>query len=486
MSSVVNASMQAAQEGFWAYRRKSGKERAAFLREIATQIEALGQELIAVAMTETNLPEARLLGERGRTCFQLRTFAELLTEGSWVDAIIDTADPARTPLPKPDLRKMNVAIGPVVVFGASNFPFAYSTAGVDTASALAAGCSVVVKGHPAHPRTSTMVAQAIDKATDICQMPKGVFAHLLGDGFELGQALVMHPYTKAVGFTGSFSGGKALFDLANSRPEPIPVFAEMGSTNPVFLLPDAMSQRAEQIAQMYAGSVTLGMGQFCTKPGLIIGLKGSDLETFSSKLSAEIAKVSPAGMLHAGIAKNFRAKRQEILSQEGVQLSGEFDGQVTDIQGTPSVAEVSADTFLKNTKLHQEVFGPFALVIACQDSAQMLEVAQHLEGQLTTTLMANPNDLSDNQELLAAVSLLCGRLILNGVPTGVEVCGAMQHGGPFPASTDSRFGSVGPSAVKRFVRPLSFQSFEDTFLPDELKNANPLGIWRLVDGEFKK
>ncbi|PWK27335.1 NADP-dependent aldehyde dehydrogenase [Arcicella aurantiaca] len=484
----VNDIMLQAAEAFKKYRKISGKEKAVFLRTIADEIEALGMELIQTAMEETNLPEARLLGERGRTIFQLNTFANLLEEGSWVAARIDTADPHRQPIPKVDLRKMLVPIGTVAVFGASNFPFAYSTAGGDTASALAAGCPVVVKGHPAHARTSAMVAKAVLNAVERTNMPEGVFAHLeSGDGFEVGRALVMHPETKAVGFTGSFAGGKALFDMANQRKEPIPVFSEMGSVNPVILMPEKMANDAENVAFIYANSITLGVGQFCTNPGLIIGIENENLEKFMDVLSDEIEKVVPATMLNTGIYKNFEAKKSLALAQDGVITESVSKIEKTvEIQGTATIASVSADVFLKNPTLHQEVFGPFSLVVKCKDLAQLTEVLGHLEGQLTATLMATESELQTNEEIVDILRNISGRLNFNNVPTGVEVCFAMQHGGPFPASTDGRFTSVGPDAIKRFVRPASYQSFPDSLLPDELKQNNPLNIWRMVDNEWTK
>jgi NADP-dependent aldehyde dehydrogenase len=484
----VNDVMLQAAEAFKKYRKISGKEKATFLRAIAEEIEGLGMELIQIAMQETNLPEGRLVGERGRTIFQLKTFADLLDEGSWVEARIDTANHQRQPIPKVDIRKMLVPIGTVAVFGASNFPFAYSTAGGDTASALAAGCPVVVKGHPAHARTSAMVAGAILKAAERTNMPKGVFAHLdSGDGFEVGKALVMHPETKAVGFTGSFSGGKALFDMANQRKEPIPVFSEMGSVNPVVLMPQKLTQDAENVAMSYASSITLGVGQFCTNPGLIFGVENEDLEKFMDVLSDEIEKVAPATMLNAGIYKNFEGKKTLALAQDKVITESVSKVEKTSqIQGTATIASVSADVFLKNPTLHQEVFGPFSLVVKCKDLAQLSEVLGHLEGQLTATLMATESELQANEEIVDILRNISGRLNFNNVPTGVEVCFAMQHGGPFPASTDGRFTSVGPDAIKRFVRPASYQSFPDSLLPDELKEANPLNIWRMVDNEWKK
>lgn len=482
----IDEAMQRAYAAFLVYRHKSGKQKAAFIRAIADEIEALGEAMIKVAMRETHLLAARLLNERGRTCFQLRNIADVVAEGSWVDATIDIALSDRQPLPKPDIRNLLVPIGPVVVFGASNFPFAYSTAGVDPAAAWGAGCPVVLKAHPAHPETSEMVAEAILKAVEKTGMPSGVFEHIHGANFEVGKALVLHPKTAAVGFTGSFVGGKALFDLANQRPVPIPVFAEMGSTNPVFLLADALDKEAEKYAKMYAGSITGGMGQFCTKPGLLIGIEGAGLAMFSEVLAAEICQIQPVAMLHPGIAKAFRAKRAEVLGQENITIEAETVLKYGEDDGIPSVASVAAREFIQNPTLHQEVFGPFSLLIKCQDKAEMHEVIGHLEGQLTCTVIGTETDLAEATDLLSSMSLLCGRLLLNGVPTGVEVCAAMQHGGPYPASTDGRFGSVGSHAIKRFVRPLAFQNFPNHLLPDELKDENPLGIWRMLNGQWGK
>lgn len=472
--------MNAAWNAFHAYRKLSLKQRADFMRAIAKELEAAGDELIQTAMQETNLPEARLRGERARTIFQLESYADACEKGDWLEARIDHANPAKTP-PKPDIRKMLVPVGPVVVFGASNFPFAYSTAGGDTATAFAAGCPVIVKAHPAHPQTSHLAAQAIFRAAEKTGMPAGVFAHVSGMSFEVGKALVTHPYCKAVGFTGSYAGGKQLFDWANQRPEPIPVFAEMGSVNPVFLLPERLEAAAAEIATQYAGSITLGVGQFCTNPGLIIGTEGPALQQFIHDLGKAIQQTMPGLMLHQGIADNFANKREEALMQENVHLVAESVQSGEDrCSGLPTVATVDGKTFLANPLLHKEVFGPYSLVVRCADAAEMLQVALHLEGQLTTTLMATTADMNSQPELVEAIKNICGRFVLNGVPTGVEVCLSMQHGGPFPASTDSRFGSVGADAIKRFARPLSFQNWPDVLLPEELKEANPLGIVRAI------
>lgn len=481
----INACMQEAWTAFHVYRKKSLKERAALMRAIAKELESCGDHLIEVAMRETNLPEARLRGERGRTIFQLNSYADACERGDWLEARIDTAVPDKIP-PKPDIRKMLVPLGPVVVYGASNFPFAYSTAGGDTACALAAGCPVIVKAHPAHEHTSEIVADAIHKAVTHLNLPKGVFQHVYGKSIEVGKTLIQHPHTKAVGFTGSYGAGMQLFKWANERKEPIPVFAEMGSVNPVFLLPEKLAASATDIANMYAGSITLGVGQFCTNPGLIIGIESEALTTFTHDLGKAIQKIQPAPMLHAGIVSAYKEKKGNALLQDDVHLVAESETAVKENEGLPTVATASAQAFLNNPVLHQEVFGPYSLIIRCANKEEMLAVAQHLEGQLTSTLMATENDMLHNDELVEAVKNICGRFILNSVPTGVEVCLSMQHGGPFPATTDSRFTSVGADGIKRFARPIAFQNWSNSLLPDELKNENPLGIIRTVNNELTK
>ena len=481
----IESIMQNAWTAFHIYRKMSLKQRAAFMRAIAVELDACGDELIQVAMQETNLPEARMRNERGRTIFQLNQYADACERGEWLEARIDTAIPDKTP-PKPDIRKMLIPLGPVVVFGASNFPFAYSTAGGDTACAFAAGCPVIIKGHPAHAQTSQVVAEAVLKAADKCNMPKGIFAHVHGTSFEVGKSLVTHPHTKAVGFTGSYIGGKQLFDWANQRKEPIPVFSEMGSVNPVFLLPEKLNTAASDVAKMYAGSITLGVGQFCTNPGLIIGIESDSLKTFIHDLGKAIQQVAPGPMLHPGIVKAYKQNKGNALLQEEVHLVAESETAVKENEGLPTIATASGQAFLNNPVLHQEVFGPYSLVIRCNDINEMTEVAKHLEGQLTSTLMATDDDIKNNDELVEAVKNICGRFILNNVPTGVEVCLSMHHGGPFPATTDSRFTSVGADGIKRFARPLCFQNWSNELLPDELKNENPLGIWRTVNSELSK
>ena len=481
----IDLAMSKAWKAFQLYNKRSLKERATFMKAIAVELEAAGDELIKIAMEETNLPEARLRNERARTIFQLNSYADACERGDWLEARIDEAIPDKNP-PKPDIRKMMVPLGPVVVFGAANFPFAYSTAGGDTATALAAGCPVIVKAHPAHARTSERVAQAILKAVTDSYMPAGVFTHIHGISFETGKALVEHKYTKAVGFTGSFTGGKQLFDWAQQRKEPIPVFAEMSSVNPVFLLPGKMKAAASEIAKQYAASISLGVGQFCTNPGLIIGIDNDDLKVFLDSLAEAVKPLAAGTMLHTGIFKNYVEKRANVLAQADVESFAVAEASPQLNQGVTTIAITTADNFMGNPLLHQEVFGPFSLVIKCRDLSEMLELTEYLEGQLTATFMATEEDLKNNEALIDAVKMLCGRFIINGVPTGVEVCLSMQHGGPFPATTDSRFGSVGADAIKRFVRPLSFQNWPDEFLPAELQRANPSGIWRTVNDELRK
>lgn len=455
------------------------------MRAIARALEAGGEELVQTAMRETHLPEARLKNEKGRTVFQLDSYADACEKGDWLDVRIDTALPDRNP-PKPDIRKTLVPLGPVVVFGSSNFPFAFSTAGGDTATALAAGCPVIVKAHPGHPHTSTLVAELILQAAAQCGMPEGVFAHVYGASFEVGEALVKHPLTKAVGFTGSYTGGKQLFDWGAGRKEPIPVFAEMGSINPVFLLPEKLKAAPVELAKMYAASVTLGVGQFCTNPGLILGVDGEALQQFIEAMGDEIKKIVPAAMLHGGIATAYSDKRRKALAQEDVLLIAETGEPAGEGCGSATIAAAKAKTFLRNEALQQEVFGPYSLVVRCDTVEEMTQVAQRLEGQLTCTVMATEAELPEHSGLIEAITDRCGRLILNGVPTGVEVCLSMQHGGPFPASTDARFTSVGSDGIKRFVRPVAFQNWPDAFLPDELKNENPLNIFRTVNNELTR
>ncbi|MGN6530580.1 MAG: aldehyde dehydrogenase (NADP(+)) [Ginsengibacter sp.] len=481
----INKSLEAAWKAFREYRKMPLIARADFMRAIGAELENNADDLIQIAMRETNLQEARLKSELTRTVFQLNQYGEASEKGKWLEATIDTGNHDKKS-PGYDIRKMLVPLGPVVVFGASNFPFAYSTAGGDTACAFAAGCPVIVKAHPAHAETSEMVANAILKAVHKCKMPEGIFAHIHGASVEVGKSLVMHKHTSAVGFTGSYAGGKQLFDWGNQRKIPIPVFAEMGSINPVFLLPEKLKKSYEDIAKMYTTSITQSVGQFCTNPGLIIGIESEELQKFVALLGNEIEKIAPAKMLHPGIAKAFEEKRNNALKQKNVVTLSLSRIATNEMEGTPTIATTKGETFLENPVLHQEVFGPFSLVVSCKDMNEMIEVARNLEGQLTSTLMASDNDIISNVELIESVKDICGRFILNGVPTGVQVCVGMQHGGPFPATTDSRFTSVGADGIKRFARPVAFQNWENKFLPDALKNENPLNIWRVVNNEITR
>lgn len=474
-----------AQEAFLRFKKLTLKERAAFMYLVADEIESLGTELIDAAQSETSLGEGRLTGEKARTVNQWRIYADALLNSNVLPVQIDTAIPGRTP-PRPDIRKTYTGLGVVVVFGASNFPFAFSTAGGDTASAIAAGCSVIFKSHSGHPKTSAIMASAIGRAAAKAGLPNGIFAAIATDGATGGQYLVKHPLVKAVGFTGSLYGGRALFDLASQRPDPIPVFAEMGSVNPVFLLPGRLAASAEEVATQYAGSLTLGVGQFCTNPGIFVAPNTSDLPRFLDTLAAQISQIAPSRMLHPGIAASYHKNKADLLGQAGVDVLVAVNEDSPETHGNATVATVSAQRFLANPKLGEEVFGPFGLVVTYESPSEALAIANQLEGQLTTTVLAEPSELGQHTELVAALTEKCGRLLLNGFPTGVEVCGAMQHGGPYPASTDSRFTSVGPDAIKRFARPISYQNWPDEMLPDELKNANPLGIWRTVNGELNK
>ncbi|KAA2243205.1 aldehyde dehydrogenase (NADP(+)) [Chitinophaga agrisoli] len=480
----VNNILQQSAAAFEEYKKVPAAERAAFLEAIAAEIEARREPLVTVAGQETNLPPARLNGELTRTTNQLKLFANLVREGSWVEAVIDSANPNSTPA-RPDIRKMLLPIGPVVVFGASNFPFAFSTAGGDTASVLAAGATVVIKGHPAHANTSLQVFEAMQAAIKKTNMPAYTVQHVAQPGNEIGKELVMHPLATGVGFTGSFAGGKALFDYANQRERPIPVFAEMSSINPVVFLPDTLEKNAAALAQTFGGSVTLGMGQFCTNPGLLIALRSPALDQFAQLLGDAIGQCAPQKMLHGGIQQAYVHNRGQLLTQQGVSVISE-GAQAAELEAQPVLARVNAKDFLQNHILQEEVFGPSSLLVVCEDKEEMKAVLKSLRGQLTTTIAGTEADVKAHADLIELQTSLAGRVILNAPPTGVEVCAAMVHGGPFPATTDSRFTSVGSSAIKRWVRPVCFQGFFDGMLPPALQHANPLGIWRLVDGEFTK
>ena len=485
-SNEIDDAVELATNAFKVYKHISGLRKAEFLEEIATEIEALGDELINTYCKESGLPEGRARGERGRTMGQLRAFANVLKEGSWVEAVIEKAQPNREPMPKSDIRKMLFPLGPVVVFGASNFPLAFSTAGGDTASALAAGCPVIVKSHPMHAGTGELVSSAIIKAAEKTGMPNGVFSNLNSSGIEVGQQLVKHPKVKAVGFTGSINGGTALYKLANERDEPIPVFAEMGSINPVVILPSALENDSDAWATKYASSITMGAGQFCTNPGLVLGIKGEKLNGFINKLSEEILKLEPTCMLHPNIHAKYQEGKKELSGQNGVTVTANYEKDTNENTAQPSILKVSGADFLANTKLHKEVFGPFSVVVTCENATELENILNHLEGQLTGTILGSEDDLEKHKNVVDALQSRVGRLLFNGVPTGVEVCSSMVHGGPFPASTDARFTSVGTSAIKRWVRPVSFQDWPNKLLPQALQNENPLKITRLIEGVYSK
>ena len=467
---------------FDAYRATSDQERADFLDLIAAQILALGDELVARAMAETGLPRVRLEGERGRTMNQLKLFAELLREGSWQDARIDTALPARTP-PRPDLRLRFVGVGPVAVFGASNFPLAFSVAGGDTAAALAAGCPVVVKAHSAHPGTSELVGRAVVQAVRESGLPAGVFALLTGSGHGIGDTLVRHPAIQAVGFTGSRSGGTALMAAAAARPQPIPVYAEMSSINPVVLLPGALAKRGADIATGFAASLAMGVGQFCTNPGLVLGIAGPDFDRFALAAAEALKPVPAATMLTPGIASAYQRGEQQLAGQP--QVDSLLRSTSTGCQGAPSLFKTTAAAFLSNHAMSSEIFGPASLLIACKDLADLLAVIEGLEGQLTATLQLQDDDESDiaaARFLLPALERKVGRILANGYPTGVEVSTAMVHGGPFPATSDGRSSSVGTAAIQRFLRPVCYQNLPRALLPAVLREPNERGVWRRRDG----
>lgn len=482
-SEQIAAAAEAAQSAFHTYAQTSPELRAQFLDAIADSVHE-APALLETAAQESALPMPRLEGERARTVGQLRMFASLLREGSWVDARIDCAQPERKPLPKPDLRRMLQPLGPVAVFGASNFPLAFSVAGGDTASALAAGNPVVVKAHPAHPATSEIAAQAIRDAASRCGLPEGVFSMVHGSSPKVSVALVQHPAITAVGFTGSLKAGRALFDAAAGRPDPIPVFAEMGSLNPMFLLPDAVVQRGETIAQGLATSVTLGVGQFCTKPGLVFAVRGKELEAFKEHLSAQLNAASAGTMLHVGIARAFQESCSHLQAFPEFKVFANGSPSGTEREAGAMGACVSYEDFLKRPELTEEVFGPFVLLVECPDEKSLLQAAGSLNGQLTATVHSDVPDSPLVHELMQCLSHRAGRLILNGFPTGVEVCPSMHHGGPYPSTTDARYTSVGTAAIFRFARPVSYQNFPQALLPDALKDNNPLHITRLVDGKL--
>lgn len=499
--SEIIAAVAAAAEAACVYARLAPSLRSDLLRAIGREIVALGDRLIDRCCAETGLPPGRIVFERGRTVGQLEMFADLIDEGSWVDARIDTARPERAPLPRPDLRRMLRPLGPVAVFGSSNFPLAFSVAGGDTASALAAGNPVVVKAHPSHPGTSELVGEAIGRAVSALSLPPGVFSLLHGAGHEVGRMLIQQPAIRAVGFTGSAAGGRALYDIAAARPEPIPVFAEMGSTNPVFVLPQALAERREEIAAGLVASATLGVGQFCTQPGLVFGLASSDFTSLIEAAVRAFAEAPGGTMLSAQICRRYRAGVKRLAETHGVVevfpgrqddaadngRAGPADGPEDAASHGGSAAFVTSGTeFLSRRVLHQEVFGPATLFVEAQSRTQLLQLAGALEGQLTATVHGTDADLQEYAELRDALSENAGRLIWNGFPTGVEVCHAMHHGGPYPATTAEQFTSVGSAAILRFARPICYQNAPDAALPPELQRGNPRGIQRLLDGRFTR
>ncbi len=487
---VADGALRAAEDAFPIYGSAEPEARARLLEAIAEALLALGDDLLAIADGETGLGLPRLTGERMRTVNQLRLFAKVAREGSWVDARIDTALPTRVP-PRTDLRRLLIPIGPVVVFAASNFPLAFSVAGGDTASALAAGNPVVLRGHPAHPETSARVAGAVATALKTCGLPAGVFTYVGGPGHAVGLALVRHALARAVAFTGSLAGGRALFDAAAARPEPIPVYAEMGSTNPVFILPAALAERGAALGTALADSATLGTGQFCTKPGLVFAVDGPGFPELAEALGARIATKAPARMLYPDLATRFRAGAAALATTEGVALLATGPEAAPASGVVPNVArsvawQVDAATFSETPALREELFGPSTILVRVADVEGLRRAAAALDGQLTATVHATPAELDKARPLLAALARRVGRLVFGGVPTGVEVSSAMNHGGPYPASTDARTTSVGTAALLRFARPLCFQDADASVLPPELLDRNVRGVWRLVDDRFTR
>ena len=463
-TALVDRACQAAEEAFWSYGYSSRADRAAFLNAIADEIEARGDQITEIGTQETGLPAARLKGERGRTTDQLRLFAEHILKGDYLDQRHDKALPDRAPMPRPDLRLIQRPIGPVAVFGASNFPLAFSTAGGDTASALAAGCPVVVKGHSAHPGTSEIVADAIAAAIQKCGIHPGVFSLIQGGKRDVGTALVQHPLINAVGFTGSLAGGRALFDLCAARPNPIPFFGELGSVNPMFILPSALSDRGEDIAVGWAGSLTMGAGQFCTNPGIAVVIDGPQANAFIEAAGKALEPIGAQTMLTDGIASAYREGRDRVAGAKGVQ---EVLTSVCDLRNaTPYLYATTGDEWMANESLGEEVFGPLGLVVRVRDMEQLVEMAKSLQGQLTCTLHMDAADTDDARSLMPILERKAGRVLANGFPTGVEVCDSMVHGGPYPASTNFGATSVGTMAIRRFLRPVCYQNIPDTLLPD--------------------
>ncbi|WP_241023685.1 aldehyde dehydrogenase (NADP(+)) [Paraburkholderia sp. Ac-20340] len=475
-----------AGEAFDTFRQLSDARRAAFLDAIAQALLDLGPVLIERAHLESALPVARLEGERMRTVNQLKLFANVVRDGRWHGAVVDSAQPQRAPLPRPDLRMRRIAVGPVAVFGASNFPLAFSVAGGDTAAALAAGCPVVAKAHPAHLGTSELVARAITKAARETGMPEGVFSLVIGDGNGIGETLVAHPEIQAVGFTGSKQGGLALLRIAQARAEPIPVYAEMSSINPVVLLPNALAARGEQIAREYADSIVLGVGQFCTNPGIVLALAGEALDAFCSTAAQAITTKAAATMLTPNIHAAYCRGVAHLAERDGVGTLARGGDARGPNDAVPMLLCTQASAFLADPALHEEVFGPCSLIVACRDIDELHAVLRRMSGQLTTTVQLDEADYAQAQVLMPILERKAGRVLFNAFPTGVEVCHAMVHGGPFPATSDTRTTSVGTAAIDRFLRPVCYQAVPDALLPDPLKHDNPMAIWRLNDGELSR
>jgi 2,5-dioxopentanoate dehydrogenase len=468
-------------------RHLTAEQTVDFLTAAQEEIRAIGDDLIATAARETGLDSDRLKGERERTVNQIGLFANIVKEGSWVDARIDTALPERKPQPRPDIRRMLQPIGPVAVFGASNFPLAFSVAGGDTASAFAARNPVIVKAHPAHPGTSELVATAIVKAVKRSSLPEGTFSMLHGKSPEISIALTSHPKTRAVGFTGSERAGRALFNAAAARPDPIPVFAEMGSVNPIFILPEALKKNGQAIAEGLSRSVMLGVGQMCTCPGLVFGSDDPSLRTFSERLTAAFEQATPGTMLNPAIRKAYTEDLTKASGVPGVRaIKASHAGDPQRTEGQPALLVTDSATWLGNERLHEEIFGPSTLLVSCSSESEFLRVAEALEGSLTATIHGTPDELNQYRELISLLSTKAGRLIFNGFPTGVEVGYAMHHGGPYPATTDEKFTSVGAAAIYRFARPICYQGFPEDLLPAELQNANPRQIWRTIDGKLTR
>jgi 2,5-dioxopentanoate dehydrogenase len=483
----VDLAARLSAEAFEVYQRVSGRDRGEFLRTIAAKIESIAGDVIERAAQETALPQARLQGETARTCAQLRLFAQVAEEGSWVQARIDRALPDRKPAPKPDIRSMLRPLGPVVVFGASNFPLAFSVAGGDTASALAGGNTVIVKAHAAHPGTSELVGRAVQESVREYGLPEGVFSLLFGSGPQIGTALMKHPLVKAGGFTGSRAAGRILMDVAAARPEPIPFYAEMSSTNPVFVLPGALRERGENIAAGLHGSFTLGAGQFCTKPGMVFLPEGSDSESFAKRLQQLVGASTPFHLLTKAIRTSYDTSVAARKTDASVKLVAEGPHAAADAGFAVSSAlfETDANSFL-GSDLDAEIFGPSTLLVRHSSRDQVLAIAQSLEGHLTATIHGTEQDLRDFADLIAILENKVGRLVFDGFPTGVEVTHAMVHGGPYPSTSDGRSTSVGSQAIFRFTRLVCYQGFPDSALPDALKDGNPLGIWRMLDGEMSR